>query len=303
MSISLLASIVMLSGKVTAYAITHSAAILSDAAESVVHGAATGLAFFSLWYAARPADAGHPYGHGRIAYFSAGFEGGLVLAAAVAVILCGVHGLIYGPELENLGIGLTIAAILAVINLTLGLTLVRIGRKHNALIVVANGKHVLSDMWTTTASIVGVGLVMLTEVEWLDPLAAIVIGLWIMATGVSLIRKSIGGLMDRLDPELSDRLIGSLQGAVREGLIADFHQLRCRQVNDEMWVDLHVLVSGGVTTLAAHDQVTRMENAVRDLFPDNAVHITSHIEPSEHETAHPDGHAGVGDPLRTTQRT
>jgi len=297
MLVSLLASGVMLAGKLTAYFLTHSAALFSDAAESVVHGAATALATYSLWYAAKPADSGHPYGHGRIAYFSAGFEGALVFIAAVTVVYSGVYGLIHGPELRNLGIGLGIAAALAVINCALGLTLVRIGRKQNALILVANGKHVLSDAWTTGGAILGVGLVMLTGKQWLDPLAAIAIGFYIMLTGVSLIRQSYAGLMDQVRPELSQRLIGGLNETVRAGLISDFHQLRCRQINDELWVDVHVLVPGELPTFEAHERVTRAERSVSGLFPDERIHITAHIEPADHYVAHPGGHTDLDDPL------
>lgn len=288
----------MLVGKLIAYFLTHSAAIFSDAAESVVHGAATGLAAYSVWYASRPADARHPYGHGRIAYFSAGFEGALVLAAAIAVMLSGIAGLIRGPELRHLGIGLTIAATLALINLALGLALVHVGRRHNALILLANGKHVLADMWTTAAAIVGVGLVLLTGAQWLDPVAALCIGVYIMATGIALIRKAVAGLMDEIEPELSRRLIDGLRKAVSDGLILDFHQLRCRQINDEVWVDVHVLVAGESSTREAHASVTHAEQSVRELFPDGKLHITSHIEPADHTAAHPAGHEETTDPLQ-----
>lgn len=297
MIVSLLASMVMLVGKITAYTITHSTALLADAAESVVHGVATGLAVFSLWFAARPADANHPYGHGRIAYFSAGFEGALVLLASLVVIYSGVAGLIYGPQLRQLGLGLTIAGGLALVNLVLGLALIRIGKKYNSLIVSANGKHVLSDMWTTAAAIVGVGLVMITGVAWLDPVTAILIGGYIMVTGASLVRKSIAGLMDELDPQLSQRLIDGLQAAVREGHIVDYHQLRCRMINDELWIDVHLLVPGELATFEAHNRVSHVEASLLGLFPRERVHITSHIEPHDHENAHPGGHVDVGDPL------
>jgi cation diffusion facilitator family transporter len=301
MAASLLVSIVMLAGKLTAYLLTHSTAILADAVESVVHGAATGLAAFSLWLAGRPADKEHPYGHGRIAYFSAGFEGALVFAAAVAVIYGGVRGLIHKPQLDNLGLGLAIAAGLAVVNLALGLTLVRIGRRHNALILVANGKHVLADVWTTAAAIVGVGLVMITKVEWLDPLAALLIGVLIMASGLSLVRSSIAGLMDEVDPDVSRRLVKGLQTQVEQGRIVGFHQLRCRLVNDELWVDVHVLVPGEMPAGEAHRAVSQLEEAVHSLFPSQRVHVTSHIEPADHEAAHPGGHRGVSDPLPSSQ--
>lgn len=299
-TVSLLASVVMLAGKLTAYFLTHSTAIFSDALESVVHGAATTLAAFSLWYAARPADTGHPYGHGRIAYFSAGFEGALVFAASVAVIASGVIGLIRGPQLRHLGVGLGIAGALAVINLVLGVALVRVGRRHNALILVANGKHVLTDMWTTAAAIVGVGLVMLTKIEWLDPVAALLIGGLIMASGVSLIRRSFGGLMDQVDPDVSRRLIESLQEQAAAGSIAGFHQLRCRSLNDELWIDVHLLVPGELPMVEAHTAVSRLEESIRRRFPNDKVHITSHIEPADHESAHPGGHKDATDPLSTT---
>lgn len=295
--VSLAASVVMLAGKLLAYFLTHSAAIFSDAAESVVHGAATGLAAYSVWYAARPADRCHPYGHGRIAYFSAGAEGALVFAASLAVLWSGVESLVHGQTLRNLGLGSGIAGGLALINLGLGLTLVRIGRKHNALILEANGKHVLSDMWTTVAALAGVGLVMLTGLTWLDPAAALLIGAYIMYSGVSLLRRSVSGLMDKVDPALAETLVASLRAQKQSGSIADFHEVRCRRLDDQIWVDLHVLVPGEVPMSDAHARVTRLETAVRASFPRDKVQITSHIEPADHEAAHPGGHDTPTEPL------
>lgn len=295
-TISLLASVLMLVGKLSAYFLTHSAAIFSDAAESVVHGVATGFAAFSLWYAAHPPDERHPYGHGRIAYFSAGFEGALVVAAAITVVWNGVVGLIRGPELSHLGVGIAISGVLAAINLVLGLALVREGRKHNALILVANGQHVLSDMWTTVAAIIGIALVMLTGQEWLDPLAALIIGGWIMLSGFSLVRQSISGLMDAVDPALMAQLSDELRRHVERNFIAGFHQLRCRRLNDQLWVDVHVLVPGDMRASDAHMHATQVEESIRGSLPDYTVHITSHIEPDDHEAAHPDGHTLPGGP-------
>lgn len=303
MTVSLLMSVVMVTGKLTAFALTRSAAIFSDAAESIVHGVATGFAAFSLWYARRPADVNHPYGHGRIAYFSAGFEGALVLTASVAVIYQGVKMLIQGSAPDNLALGMGIAGGLAVINLVLGGALIRIGKAHNELILVANGKHVLSDMWTTAAAIIGVGLVMLTGINWFDPLVAICIGGYIMVTGIKMIRESFGGLMDEIDPEVSSRLVEGLRGAVDDGLIHDFHQLRCRKVNDEIWVDVHFLMPGELSTNKAHERASKVEEALRSLFPKSRFRITSHVEPSDHEAAHPEGHPGPADPLTDQQPT
>lgn len=297
MHVSLAVSLLMLAGKMTAWWLTGSTAFLADAAESVVHGVATGMAAFSLWLADRPADPSHPYGHGRIAYFSAGFEGALVLAAAGAVIWSGVHGLLYGTALTRLGDGLAIGAVLAAINLALGLALVRIGRKQNALILLANGQHVLSDMWTTVAALVGVLLVVITGVEWLDPVTALVIAMLIMVNGATLVLSSLGALMDRLDPTLRHRLFEALDAAIAAHAVEAYHQLRCRRVNDALWIDVHLLLSGEATVLDAHAEATRVEEAVAARFPEYRVHISSHLEPAEHEAGHPGGHVGRDEPF------
>ena len=296
--ISLLMSVVMLVGKVAAYLMTNSAALFADAAESVVHGVATGLAAFSLWYAARPADANHPYGHGRIAYFSAGFEGALVLAASLVVFGSGFTALFSDRELERLEIGVGISVLLAVINLILGVTLVRTGKKYDSLILVANGKHVLSDMWTTVAALIGVGLVMATGYKILDAAAALIIGTWIMLSGISLIRESFSGLMDEVEPALWKHLVDHLDQAVADRTIVDFHHLRCRQVNDETWVDVHMLVPNELSVTEAHERVTRVEEAISSSYDGRKMWITTHIEPADHALAHPKGHPGLGDPLK-----
>ena len=154
----------MLAGKWTAYAITGSTAILADAAESIVHLAATSFAALSLWYSTRPADADHPYGHGKIAFFSAGFEGALILVASLAILWTAILSFVTGPQLANLGVGVVITAALGLINLGLGLLLIHVGKKHNALVLIANGQHVLSDMWTSLGVAGGVLLVWWTGV-------------------------------------------------------------------------------------------------------------------------------------------
>ena len=298
MTSSVAVSALMLTGKITAFWLTRSAAILADAAESVVHTAATGLAAFSLWFAAKRPDVTHPYGHGRVAYFSIGFEGALIFCASLGILWSGVHGLLFGVPLRNLGLGMGIASGLAVLNLALGLALIKIGKHQNAIILVSNGKHVLSDVWTTVAAVLGVGLVILTGVHWLDPVTAMAIGFYVMATGVALLRKSLAGLMDELDPELAQQIIVQLQEQVQKNRIVDFHQLRCRRINDEVWIEVHLLVPGDLTTTDAHSAVTRVEEAIQSKFPPGKTHITSHIEPSDHEKAHPGGHADLRDPLK-----
>jgi cation diffusion facilitator family transporter len=297
MLVSVLTSILMLVGKLVAYGVSHSYAILADAAESVVHGVATGLAAFSLWLAAQPPDRNHPYGHGRIAYFSAGFEGGLVFCAACAILLAAVVGLTRGTAHTNLGMGMAITGALATVNLALGTALVIIGRRHNSLIVESNGTHVLSDMWTSLAAIIGIGLVMLTGVGWLDPLVAIGMGLYVGWTGARLIRRAAAGLMDEITPDVTRMIVEELEKAVSGGRIAAFHQLRCRPVDDELWIDVHLLVPCALPITEAHARATAVEDTLRSRFVGRVVHVISHIEPDEHELAHPDGHSDHPDPL------
>jgi cation diffusion facilitator family transporter len=285
--------------------ITGSYAILSDAAESVVHIAATGVAAFSLWYAHQIADDRHPYGHGKIAYFSAGFEGAMILSAAGYIYYSSVLALIQGPELRSLGTGILIAGALALINLALGTFLVRVGRTRNAFILVANGKHVLTDMWTSAGVVAGVVIIDVGlrvrpdfhALVYLDPVVAILVASNILREAVRLIHTSFQGLLDEADPRSTPLILSALQHAVDQGRIKGYHQLKHRQSNDVMWVEVHMLVPGHTTTADAHAIVTDIEHAIDGLFPLYKVHVTTHIEPEHHDAAHPDGHPGLHDPF------
>jgi len=292
---SLVVAVVMLVGKSAAYLITGSAAIFSDAMESVVHLFATSFAAFSLWYAFRPADKDHPYGHGKIAYFSSGFEGGLILLAAGTIVYSAVQDLIRGPELQQLGIGLIITGALALVNLVLGLALIRVGRQEGSIVVESNGQHVLTDMWTSLGVLVGIGLVQWTGILWVDPVTAIFVATNIIWTAVSLIRKSISGLMETADPEDLLALHEVLDAAVSAGDAVGWHELRYRRVNKQVWVEYHLLFPDLLTVSEAHERGHRVDRAVRTLFPGSEVVVTAHFEPgSEHDTAHPHGHEALG---------
>lgn len=288
----------MLIGKFAAYAFTGSTAILSDAIESVVHVVATGLAAFSLWWSHQEACERHPYGHGKIAYFSAGFEGALIVAAAGLIFYTAVHDVFLNEPPQRLGVGITITGGLALVNLVLGLALVRVGRRRNALILVANGKHVLTDMWTSLGVVVGIALVWATDLHWLDPLVAALVGANILWEAGALIRRSVQGLLDEVEPEYTRPLLACLEGFAADGRIEGFHQLRHRRANDAMWVEVHLLLPGRVHVSHAHHIATEVEDAVRALFPSYQVYITSHVEPASHERAHPEGHVGLNDPYR-----
>lgn len=290
MGLSLAASVLMLAGKLTAYHLTNSAAIFSDACESMVHGVATTLAAFSLWYADQPADNRYLYGHGKIVYFSAGFEGALILVAGLAVLYASLTVLVGAGGVQRLGWGLAITGGLGLVNLALGLLLVAVGKRHHSLVLVANGQHVLSDMWTSLGAVAGLGLVGLTDQQWIDPLTGLAIGGQILYTAVMLVRRAYFGLMDRADPDITDKLVSALERAVREQGLVGFHQLRHRHSNDQIWVEVHLLIAGSTSTELAHRKASETERFIREALPDNVVWVTSHVEPADHETAHPEGH-------------
>ena len=287
MKVSLVVAVLMLLGKMAAYWLTGSYAILSDAAESVVHLLATGFAAFSLWYSTQLPDRLHPYGHGKIAYFSAGFEGALIGAAALSVFYLAGHSLVYGVVLGPLGAGLLITFVLAVINALLGSFLVFVGKRYHSIVLVANGKNVLSDMWTSFGVVLGVGLVWLTGWKWLDPLVALIMACNISITAYGLLKKASQGLLDRACPENTVLLQKCLDEQIQSGCIKSYHQLRHRQAENKLWIEFHALVDRSLSVEEAHRRITVAESAMRSLFPDFQVYITSHMEPGDHKGAHP----------------
>jgi cation diffusion facilitator family transporter len=208
-----------------------------------------------------------------------------------------VEALITGPELEQLGVGLIITGVLAAVNAALGGWLIHVGRRHNAIVLVANGQHVLTDMWTSLGVLVGVGLVWLTGVEWLDPVVALLVGLNILWTSGRLITRSFHGLMEKADEEATGQIATALDAAAKRGDISGWHQLRHRRVNDHVWLEVHLLFPAALTITEAHHRATAVESTLRALFPKDRVSVTSHLEPDTHE--HPvGGHEPVVDALR-----
>lgn len=298
MGLSLGVSLLMLVGKVGAAFLTGSTAILSDAAESVIHLFATGFAGFSLWYAATPPDPDHPYGHGKISYFASAVEGTLILIAALVIGTMAVRDLLVGPSLRQLDVGLYLMGGLTVVNLALGTYLVRVGRRTNSLVLVSNGQHVLTDMWTSLGVIVGVGLVWGTGIAWLDPVAGLFVAGNILWTASGLLRRSIYGLMDEADPDATEALLDELTEAKADGTIAEFHQVRYRRSGDQVWVEYHLMFPGEMSIREAHARSHEVEERVDALFPDEAVYVTAHLEPRRHDDAHPEDHREPVDPLR-----
>jgi cation diffusion facilitator family transporter len=239
--VSLAVSATLLAAKYVAYRLTGSTAILSDALESIVNVIAAVFALGGLYFAGRPADRNHPYGHGKIEFFSAAFEGGLIAFAAVLILWEGIQGLVYGVEVRRLEWGLAIIFGAGLINLLLGWHLVRTGRRHASLTLVADGKHVLSDFWTSAGIVVGLLLVKATGLSWLDPLVAAAVALNLMWTGARLVRQAAAGLLDEEDTRLLERLLDVLRPRVGQGIIR-IHHLRAIRAGRFHHVDAHLVV-------------------------------------------------------------
>jgi cation diffusion facilitator family transporter len=282
--------ILMLVMKVYAYLITGSSAIYSDAAESVVHNVAVVFALFSIWYSSRPADRSHLYGHDKIAFFSAGFEGSLIMLAAGFIIFEAIRKWLQGLTIENLGAGIGFTVAATVINGALGAYLIWRGKRLNSLILEANGKHVLTDSWTSLGVIIGLVLTRLTGWLPFDPICAILVASNILWSGFDLMRRSCSGLMDAADPKM-DEVIREVMTEETNRLGVQFHELRHRRAGNKTWIEVHLLFPDQTSLKNAHGQATEIEDAVmRRLGP--GVQISTHLEPREdHARIHHDAPA------------
>ncbi len=259
--LSLAVGFLVLAGKLAAAFATGSAAVLSDALESVVNVAAAALLLYSLLVAARPADRDHPYGHGKVEYFSAGVEGALIAMAALVIVFEAVRALVAGPQVRNLDAGLVIVALLTGLNALLGAYLVRTGRRLNSVALVADGQHVITDVWTSVGVVAGLAAVRVTGWVVLDPLVAIGVALNILRTGWKLLRGAVGGLMDEADEGLLGRVAEALEKEREPGWI-DVHGLRTFGSGALQHTDLHLAVPRYFDAEQLHEIHERVRNVV-----------------------------------------
>ncbi|MBL8141061.1 MAG: cation transporter [Acidobacteria bacterium] len=286
MRLSLIVGVAMLGGKTFAYAITGSAAIMSDAAESIIHVIAVAFAAFSLWLSARPANTRFNYGYERIAFFSAGFEGALIIIAALTIIVAAIQKWMAGLQIEQLGVGTAIVAAAGALNAALGGYLVYTGRKSRSLILEANGKHVLTDSWTSFGVVLGLLLVIWTGWKPFDPLCAIAVALNILWSGGGLIRRSVAGLMDYSDPEVRRAVENALTTECRARGMR-FHEVRLRSLGQRVLVDVHLLFPFEMPLGEAHRIATAVEQTVEQQVAFDVEFVT-HLESfDDHEIVHP----------------
>jgi cation diffusion facilitator family transporter len=276
--LSIAAGFATIALKTGAWLVTGSVGLLSDAAESLVNVAAAVVALGALRWALRPADEEHAYGHAKAEYFSAGVEGSLIVVAAAGIAVTAVQRLLDPQPLDDVGVGVAISAAASVINLGVGVLLVREGRRQRSITLEADGRHLMTDVLTSAGVIAGVVAVAATGWEPLDPLIALAVAANIVVAGVGLLRRSVAGLMDRaLDEDEQQRIQAALARFEPAGV--RFHALRTRQAGRRGFVSVHILVPGAWTVQRGHDLAEDVEAAVRTELP--YVTVFTHVEPVE----------------------
>ncbi len=273
---SIAAAVLTIALKSGAYLITGSVGLLSDAAESGVNLVAAVVALTALRVAARPADDNHHFGHGKAEYFSAGVEGVMIFVAAALILLAAADRLMRPQELESLGLGLVISTVASVINGVVGVMLLRAGRAHRSAALEADGKHLLTDVWTSVGVIVGVMLVVVTGWGRLDPIVAILVGLNILFTGYKLVSESVTSLLDAALPAEDLAAIESVLDRYRTADVA-FAGLRTRASGRNRFISLTVLVPGDWTVVRGHLLADEVERALAEALPE--CDAQTHIEP------------------------
>lgn len=275
---SILAAVVTLALKSAAFFYTDSIGLLSDAAESTVNLVAAITAWLSLWYAAKPVDVDHTYGHKKIEFFSSGLEGVLIVVAAGGIAWVAARRLFQPEPLHDVLVGAIVAAIASVLNLAVGAWLLRVGRQHGSIVLEADGQHLLADVLTSAGVVVGLALVAITGREWFDPLVGLAVSVNIFWTGWRLVVRSFNGLMDHALPTAEQLIVRkAIEAHLKAG--TTYHALRTRQAGADRFVDFHLLVSGRTDVARAHRLAVIIEQAIQEALPGTEVVV--HLEPIE----------------------
>jgi cation diffusion facilitator family transporter len=255
-------SIVLLVVKFSAYYLTHSVAILTDALESIVNVTAGFIGLYSLYIAAKPRDINHPYGHGKAEFISAAIEGTLILSAGAIIIYKAVKNLIYPIDVHSVDKGIILIGATAVVNLFAGFICVRFAKKNQSLALLSSGRHLMSDSYSTFGIIVGLLLIYFTELIWIDGAVAILFGLIIIYTGYKIIRRSIAGIMDEADVELLTEMVIMLNNNRRQNWV-DLHNLRVIKYGSILHVDCHLTVPWYFNVNEAHKEIDVLASLIR----------------------------------------
>lgn len=262
-----LASSVLLLAKFTAYFITNSVSVLTDALESIVNVAAAFIGLYSLYVSAKPRDMNHPYGHGKAEFISAAVEGTLVLSAGAIIIYKSVKSFFEPVPIQQLDVGIYLIGGTALVNWVLGYITLRQGRKNNSLALIASGKHLQTDSYSTIAIIIGLAMIAVTRQAWIDPVVAIIFGGIIVFTGYKILRQSLAGIMDEADEQLLGKMVDVLNANRRANWV-DLHNLRVIKYGHVLHIDCHLTVPWYLNVHQAHEEVDNLAGLIRKDFGD-----------------------------------
>jgi len=250
-----------MAAKFGAYIVTSSNFVLTDAAESIVNVIATAFAYYSIYLTAQPRDENHPYGHGKIEFFSAFIEGALILIAGLLIVGKSFYGLLYPHKVHQLLIGAIIIGVTGIINGSLGYYMINKGKALRSITLEADGRHLLTDMVTSGGLVVGLLLIYFTDLLWLDSTLSIAVGIYIIYSGYKLIRKSVGGLMDEADFDVVNNIIGVLNNKRKPEWI-DIHNLRAQKYGAELHIDCHLTLPNYFDLNRVHEEVAMVDKIV-----------------------------------------
>ena len=279
MTLALAVGGLLMAVKFVAYFITGSAAILSDAFESIINVVASGFVLYSIYLSHQPPDKSHPYGHGKIEYFAVGFEGALIILAAGAILYKAIPAFFQVRTIARLDLGIILVIGASAVNLAVGIFLIRTGRRTRSAPVEADGKHLITDVYTSVGVIIGLVLVRVTGWLWWDPLAACAVAVNIVITGWHLVKESYGRLMDEADPELLERIVEILNQHRHPDWI-DIHQLRTRYYGNKVHVDFHLVVPRSLGLLEAHLEAKEIEEKLLSSLVE-VEEVIVHVDPCE----------------------
>lgn len=258
-------SVTLLITKITAYFLTNSVAILTDALESIVNVVAGFFGLYSLYLSAKPKDEDHPYGHGKIEFVSAAVEGTMIVIAGLLIFYTAIQNLFHPTTLQQLDIGILLISITAIFNLIAGRICIRTGTKNNSLALVASGKHLISDTYSTLGILVGLGLMYFTHIPWLDSAVAMLFSFIILYTGYKIVRSSVAGIMDETDRTLLKKMVRVLNENRRSNWI-DMHNLRIIKYGSTLHLDSHLTVPWYFNVNEAHEEIDALALLVRKEF-------------------------------------
>jgi cation diffusion facilitator family transporter len=276
--ISFFISTIICAVKFWAFAVTNSLVILTDALESIINVAGAAFAWYSIYLAGKPRDEDHPYGHGKIEFFSIGFEGGMIFIAGIGILAQAVLYFIHPQDIHQLQTGIWLTGVAGAANFLLGYILLIKGKRSNSITLQGNGHHLLSDGYTSLGVIAALVLIWITGIRWIDPLASVIAAAFLIYTGSKLVRKAIRGLMDETDIKVIDEITAILVKYRRAQWI-DMHNLRVQRYGNNFHVDCHVTLPYYLTLEQVHQEISEMDQLLNKNFAKGSIEFFIHTDP------------------------